>query len=141
MFDHAQRCTLIARLRARRYPAAARRANPIGDTMSTALATRQSAAPSRRARRCGAAAIMLLATIALAFVPLVGFTTTAAQFSLELSLDVAEQEVQAAINAANNLLPSDLPIPPVYAKINPADAPILTLAVTSKTMSLTDLRI
>ena len=61
------------------------------------------------------------------------------QFSLDLSLDVAEQEVQAAINAANNLLPSDLPIPPVYAKINPADAPILTLAVTSKTMSLTDL--
>ena len=61
------------------------------------------------------------------------------QFSLDLSLDVAEQEVQAAINAANNLLPSDLPIPPVYAKINPADAPILTLAVTSKSMSLTDL--
>ena len=61
------------------------------------------------------------------------------QFSLDLSLDVAEQEVQAAINAANNLLPSDLPIPPVYAKINPADAPILTLAVTSKTLSLTDL--
>ena len=61
------------------------------------------------------------------------------QFSLDLSLDVAEQEVQAAINAANNLLPSDLPMPPVYAKVNPADAPILTLAVTSKTMSLTDL--
>ncbi|MGA9323826.1 MAG: efflux RND transporter permease subunit, partial [Xanthobacteraceae bacterium] len=61
------------------------------------------------------------------------------QFSLDLSLDIAEQEVQAAINAANNLLPSDLPIPPVYAKINPADAPILTLAVTSKSMSLTDL--
>ncbi len=61
------------------------------------------------------------------------------QFSLDLSLDVAEQEVQAAINAANNLLPSDLPIPPVYAKINPADAPILTLAVTSKSLSLTDL--
>src|SRR5246127_3446619 len=61
------------------------------------------------------------------------------QFSLDLSLDVAEQEVQAAINAANNLLPSDLPVPPVYAKINPADAPILTLAVTSKSMSLTDL--
>ena len=61
------------------------------------------------------------------------------QFSLDLSLDVAEQEVQAAINAANNLLPSDLPIPPVYAKINPADAPILTLAVTSKTLSLTEL--
>ena len=61
------------------------------------------------------------------------------QFNLDLSLDVAEQEVQAAINAANNLLPSDLPIPPVYAKINPADAPILTLAVTSKSLSLTDL--
>src|ERR1700733_978165 len=61
------------------------------------------------------------------------------QFGLDLTLDVAEQEVQAAINAANNLLPSDLPVPPVYAKINPADAPILTLAVTSKTMSLTDL--
>src|ERR1700740_321427 len=61
------------------------------------------------------------------------------QFSLDLSLDAAEQEVQAAINAANNLLPSDLPVPPVYAKINPADAPILTLAVTSKSLSLTDL--
>jgi multidrug efflux pump len=61
------------------------------------------------------------------------------QFSLDLGLDVAEQEVQAAINAANNLLPSDLPVPPVYAKINPADAPILTLAVTSKSLSLTDL--
>src|SRR5579872_3018613 len=61
------------------------------------------------------------------------------QFSLDLSLDVAEQEVQAAINAANNLLPNDLPVPPVYAKINPADAPILTLAVTSKSMSLTEL--
>src|SRR6516225_9727043 len=59
------------------------------------------------------------------------------QFSLDLSLDVAEQEVQAAINAANNLLPSDLPVPPVYAKVNPADAPILTLAVTSKSMPLT----
>ncbi|MDB5518712.1 MAG: mdtB, partial [Tardiphaga sp.] len=61
------------------------------------------------------------------------------QFSLDLGLDVAEQEVQAAINAANNLLPSDLPVPPVYAKINPADAPVLTLAVTSKSLSLTDL--
>ena len=68
-----------------------------------------------------------------------GASVITLQFSLDLSLDVAEQEVQAAINAANNLLPSDLPIPPVYAKINPADAPILTLAVTSKTMSLTDL--
>jgi multidrug efflux pump len=61
------------------------------------------------------------------------------QFTLNLSLDVAEQEVQAAINAAENLLPSDLPVPPVYAKVNPADAPILTLAVTSKNMSLIDL--
>jgi multidrug efflux pump len=68
-----------------------------------------------------------------------GASVITLQFSLDLSLDVAEQEVQAAINAANNLLPSDLPIPPVYAKINPADAPILTLAVTSKSISLTDL--
>ena len=59
------------------------------------------------------------------------------QFSLDLSLDVAEQEVQAAINAAGNLLPSDLPAPPIYAKVNPADAPILTLALTSKTLPLT----
>jgi multidrug efflux pump len=61
------------------------------------------------------------------------------QFGLSLSLDVAEQEVQAAINAANNLLPADLPAPPIYFKVNPADAPILTLAVTSKTMPLTEL--
>jgi len=59
------------------------------------------------------------------------------QFGLDLSLDVAEQEVQASINAAGNLLPSDLPAPPVYAKVNPADAPILTLALSSKTMPLT----
>jgi multidrug efflux pump len=62
------------------------------------------------------------------------------QFSLDLSLDVAEQEVQAAINAANNLLPADLPTPPIYSKVNPADAPILTLALTSKTLSLLDLQ-
>src|SRR6201987_1214127 len=68
-----------------------------------------------------------------------GASVITLQFSLDLSLDVAEQEVQAAINAANNLLPSDLPVPPVYAKVNPADAPILTLAVTSKSLSLTDL--
>ena len=59
------------------------------------------------------------------------------QFSLDLSLDVAEQEVQAAINAAGGLLPNDLPAPPIYRKVNPADAPILTLAVTSKTLPLT----
>jgi len=56
------------------------------------------------------------------------------RFNLNLNLDIAEQEVQAAINAANNLLPSDLPAPPIYAKVNPADAPILTLALTSKTV-------
>jgi multidrug efflux pump len=58
------------------------------------------------------------------------------QFSLSLSLDVAEQEAQAAINAAQSLLPNDLPAPPTYAKINPADAPALTLAVTSDTLPL-----
>src|ERR1700743_2851981 len=61
------------------------------------------------------------------------------QFDLTLNLDIAEQEVQAAINAAGNLLPADLPAPPIYAKVNPADAPILSLAVTSKTMPLTAL--
>src|ERR1700737_2526343 len=65
-----------------------------------------------------------------------GASVITLQFSLDLSLDVAEQEVQAAINAAGNLLPSDLPAPPIYAKENPADAPILTLALTSKTMPL-----
>ncbi|MDR3375676.1 MAG: efflux RND transporter permease subunit [Ancalomicrobiaceae bacterium] len=68
-----------------------------------------------------------------------GASVLTLQFNLSLSLDVAEQEVQAAINAAGNLLPSDLPAPPIYAKINPADAPIMTLAVTSKTLPLTDL--
>ncbi len=58
------------------------------------------------------------------------------QFSLDLSLDVAEQEVQAAINASFTFLPRDLPNPPVYSKVNPADTPILTLALTSKTMPL-----
>src|SRR6516165_3231226 len=61
------------------------------------------------------------------------------RFNLHLNLDIAEQEVQAAINAADNLLPSDLPTPPVYAKVNPADAPILTLAVTSKSLAPTTL--
>jgi multidrug efflux pump len=65
-----------------------------------------------------------------------GASVITLQFSLSLSLDIAEQEVQAAINAAGNLLPADLPAPPIYAKINPADAPILTLALTSKTMPL-----
>src|SRR5258707_11128509 len=65
-----------------------------------------------------------------------GASVITLQFGLDLSLDVAEQEVQAAINAAGNLLPSDLPAPPIYAKVNPADAPILTLAITSKTLPL-----
>ncbi len=59
------------------------------------------------------------------------------QFSLDMSLDVAEQEVQAAINAATSYLPIDLPNPPIYSKVNPADTPIITLALTSKTMPLT----
>src|SRR6476619_643161 len=66
-----------------------------------------------------------------------GASVITLQFGLTISLDVAEQEVQAAINAAGNLLPADLPAPPIYAKVNPADAPILTLAVTSKTDPLT----
>jgi multidrug efflux pump len=68
-----------------------------------------------------------------------GASVITLQFSLDLSLDIAEQEVQAAINAAGNLLPSDLPAPPIYAKVNPADAPILTLGITSKTLPLTQL--
>jgi len=62
------------------------------------------------------------------------------QFDLTLNLDVAQQNVQEAINAANSLLPAGLPAPPTYAKINPADQPILTLAVTSNSMSLTQLQ-
>ncbi len=67
-----------------------------------------------------------------------GSSVITLRFSLDLNLDIAEQEVQAAINAAGNLLPADLPAPPIYAKVNPADAPILTLGVTSKTLKLTD---
>jgi len=65
-----------------------------------------------------------------------GSSVITLQFTLELSLDVAEQEVQAGINAATTFLPKDLPNPPVYSKVNPADAPILTLALTSKTLPL-----
>ena len=65
-----------------------------------------------------------------------GSSVITLQFSLELSLDVAEQEVQAAINSSFNFLPKDLPIPPVYSKVNPADAPILTLALTSGSLPL-----
>ncbi|MEI9431803.1 multidrug efflux RND transporter permease subunit [Mesorhizobium sp. Cs1299R1N3] len=66
-----------------------------------------------------------------------GASVITLRFSLDLSLDIAEQEVQAAINASGNLLPADLPAPPIYAKVNPADAPILTLAITSRTLPLT----
>ncbi len=69
-----------------------------------------------------------------------GASVITLQFSLNISLDVAEQEVQAAINAAGNLLPADLPAPPIYAKVNPADAPILTLGLTSKTMPLPEVQ-
>ncbi|MDO6407633.1 efflux RND transporter permease subunit [Pantoea phytobeneficialis] len=62
------------------------------------------------------------------------------KFSLDLSLDVAEQEVQAAINAANNLLPSDLPNPPTYKKVNPADSAVITLAASSDTLPLTQVQ-
>jgi multidrug efflux pump subunit AcrB len=65
-----------------------------------------------------------------------GASVITLQFVLSLSIDVAEQEVQAAINAAQTFLPAELPMPPVYNKINPADAPILTLALTSQTMPL-----
>src|ERR1700759_5538255 len=66
-----------------------------------------------------------------------GWGVITLQFDLSLSLDIAEQEVQAAINASGSLLPTTLPAPPVYAKVNPADAPLLTIAMTSKTMKLT----
>ncbi len=67
-----------------------------------------------------------------------GASVITLQFALEVDLGVAEQEVQAAINGASNLLPGDLPMPPVYRKVNPADTPILTLAVTSPSMALPD---
>src|ERR1700753_2713807 len=69
-----------------------------------------------------------------------GASVITLQFDLKLALDVAEQEVQAQINQANTLLPADLPAPPIYAKVNPADAPVLTLAATSDTLPLTDVQ-
>ncbi|MBI2726400.1 MAG: efflux RND transporter permease subunit [Polaromonas sp.] len=69
-----------------------------------------------------------------------GVSIITLQFGLGITLDVAEQEVQAAINAGGSLLPADLPAPPVYAKVNPADAPVLTLAITSDTMPLTEVQ-
>lgn len=70
----------------------------------------------------------------------VGLSVVTLRFGLKIPLDVAEQEVQAAINAANALLPADLTQPPVYHKVNPADAPIMTLALTSRTLPLWDVR-
>jgi multidrug efflux pump len=69
-----------------------------------------------------------------------GVSIITLQFTLGLTLDIAEQEVQAAINAGGSLLPADLPAPPVYAKVNPADAPVLTLAITSDTLPLTEVQ-
>ncbi|MDR5879921.1 efflux RND transporter permease subunit [Caballeronia sp. LZ032] len=69
-----------------------------------------------------------------------GASVITLQFDLALSLDVAEQDVQQAINAASSYLPTGLPAPPTYAKVNPADQPIMTLAITSKSMSLTQLQ-
>ncbi|HUX73330.1 MAG TPA: efflux RND transporter permease subunit [Steroidobacteraceae bacterium] len=69
-----------------------------------------------------------------------GASVIALQFNLALNLDIAEQNVQEAINSANSLLPSGLPAPPIYAKVNPADQPILTLALTSNSMSLIQLQ-
>ncbi|MGH8280492.1 MAG: multidrug efflux RND transporter permease subunit [Gammaproteobacteria bacterium] len=69
-----------------------------------------------------------------------GASVITLQFDLNLGLDVAEQEVQAALNAAGNLLPADLPAPPIYAKVNPADAPVMSLAVMSDTLPLTQVQ-
>ena len=66
-----------------------------------------------------------------------GASVITLRFTLAMSLDVAEQQVQAAINAASNLLPQDLPAPPTYSKVNPADAPILTIAVSSPSLPIT----
>ncbi len=69
-----------------------------------------------------------------------GASVITLRFDLSLPLDVAEQEVQAAINAASSFLPTDLPSPPIYAKINPADTPVITLGLTSDSLSLTQLQ-
>ncbi len=69
-----------------------------------------------------------------------GASVITLQFDLAVPLDVAEQGVQAAINAASNLIPQDLPAPPVYSKVNPADAPVLTLGLSSKTLTLPEIQ-
>src|SRR5712672_1375033 len=65
-----------------------------------------------------------------------GSSTITLQFALDQNIDVAEQQVQAAINASGTYLPKDLPNPPIYSKVNPADSPILTLALSSDTLPL-----
>ncbi|MBS0387825.1 MAG: MdtB/MuxB family multidrug efflux RND transporter permease subunit [Proteobacteria bacterium] len=69
-----------------------------------------------------------------------GASVITLQFDLSLAIDIAEQQVQAAISAAQSLVPQDLPAPPIYAKVNPADAPVLTLGLTSKVMPLTQVQ-
>ena len=69
-----------------------------------------------------------------------GASVITLRFALDMSMDVAEQQVQAAINAATSLLPNDLPMPPLYSKVNPADAPILTLAISSASLPLTEVQ-
>ncbi len=83
-------------------------------------------------RQCGQLPGLSQMTSTSAF----GASVITLQFNLEENIDVAEQEVQAAINAAQLYLPNDLPTPPIYSKVNPADAPILTLALTSDSMPL-----
>ena len=65
-----------------------------------------------------------------------GTSVIVLQFNLSVNIDVAEEEVQSAINASQSFLPANLPSPPIYSKTNPADAPVLTLAITSKTIPL-----
>src|SRR5215208_7875417 len=69
-----------------------------------------------------------------------GASVITLQFNLDVGLDIAEQGVQAAINAGSNLLPADLPAPPVYSKVNPADAPVLTLGLSSRTLTLPEIQ-
>ncbi|RYF59579.1 MAG: multidrug transporter subunit MdtC, partial [Comamonadaceae bacterium] len=69
-----------------------------------------------------------------------GVSLVTLQFDLDQTLDVAEQQVQAAINAGGSFLPADLPAPPVYAKVNPADSPILSLAISSDALPLTEVQ-
>src|SRR2546428_1847573 len=69
-----------------------------------------------------------------------GASVITLQFELKVDLATAEQDVQAAINAGSNLLPADLPAPPIYSKVNPADAPIMTLGITARSMPLTQVQ-